>query len=77
MLSEKDKALVSFVHTDVQKNKLEILIMGHKEYIQMTIDDLKKETLAQSKYISEQQIEKLVNIYTTCIERVLGSEAII
>ncbi len=72
MLSKKDKALITYVHNDVQKNKLEILVMGHKKFIEHVVNDLRQETL-----LSEQQITKVIKVYNVSIEKVLGIEAMI
>lgn len=77
MLSKKDKALITYVYNDVQKSKLEILVMGHKKFIEEIINDLRQKAQLSGQQISEQQIAELIEIYNVSIEKVLGIEAMI
>lgn len=72
MLSEKDKKLIAFAHNDVLQNKVEILLMGSKKFIEGIVNGVKTEALSQGKHVPEQHINKLTTIYTSCIEDVLG-----
>ena len=82
MLSKKDDELhqlrlITYVHNDVKKNKFEILVIGHKKFIEETISNLRQEALLSGQQISEQQITKLIKMYNVSIEKVLGIEAMI